>query len=767
MKNTKHKKSPAFVLGMSCTGLAAVRALSEAGDIQIFGFDCVADKPGLKTNTAECFVGPDVKDHPREFLAFLEKKRAVFSAKPVLIPTSDNFVEFLNDNEEYLRERYLFNTPSKDVLAQVVDKKGQYDLALAAGVPVPKTFYPRNQDDIDQIAREIQYPAFIKGLSTVYWRRHFATRKGIVVQDAPSLKEQLEYVMSLDGVEPIIQEIISGEDTDHYKICAYYGLDGEAKLSFTLQKIRQYPCHFGVGSCVESLWVPEVAELGHKFFKAIGYRGVGSIEFKKDRRDGIYKMIELNPRLWAQNGLAHRCGQNFPLTLYQDVTGEKVVPTDQFKEHVKWIAIKEDWASFRGYQDEGVYTWGTWIKSISTGKRCWSYFALKDPRPFLSDCGYGLAPFQKIFRFLAKDKQGSTVTETVKDTLRVVVIDRLDAFDGLEAQWNDCCESINDPNPFLRHGWLRSWWEGYGADKKLCILHILEDGKTLGFLPLMKYTTKVYGQQRRVVGFITNHWTRMNPIFAEKAEECAAACLAWLKKQKHLMIFSQMDVSKSQAQKFIEVLNNQEMPYVINEKNHSYISLKGSWEEYFASQSYNFRMDSRRKQRRLERKGSLKLIRSNGGVEAADLLKVEAIARASWQANERVNIIVSKEGKIFYETLVKKLGESHALDIAFLEVADKPVAYMIGLKRQGYYFAFDTAYDKGFHKLSPGVVMHNLLLEQLYNEGIHTFDFGYDAGYKKRWTEEIMAMKDVVVFPKGLYGLFLRSLESFKKGQSS
>ena len=53
---------------------------------------------------------------------------------------------------------------------------------------------------------------------------------------------------------------------------------------------------------MRSVHDPELVELGLRSFRAIGYRGVGSIEFKRDDRDGRLKMIELDLRLSISPG---------------------------------------------------------------------------------------------------------------------------------------------------------------------------------------------------------------------------------------------------------------------------------------------------------------------------------------------------------------------------------------------------------------------------------------------------------------------------------
>ena len=81
---------------------------------------------------------------------------------------------------------------------------------------------------------------------------------------------------------------------------------------YLTRKIRQFPVEFGIGTTMESFHDPLVKRIGLDFMENIGYRGIGSIELKLDDRTGKYMMIELNPRLWAQNIQATCAGVNFP-----------------------------------------------------------------------------------------------------------------------------------------------------------------------------------------------------------------------------------------------------------------------------------------------------------------------------------------------------------------------------------------------------------------------------------------------------------------------
>ena len=282
----------------------------------------------------------------------------------VLLPTSDVHTEFIHYNRDELSGVFKFVMPPRYIMEQLINKKGQYDLAKKFHVPVPETYFPRTEQELSDLAGRISYPVILKGLKTTLWRNQFGNQKVVHAGHKEELERAFREICKSGSLEPVIQEVIPGDDSKHFKICSYLNCKQEVMLAFTLQKIRQYPCDFGIGSAVVSRWDSQVAKLGLDFLRRIGYCGVGSIEFKMDWRDGQLKMIEINPRLWAQNGLADACGQNFPLIAYLDAIGGKVNPKRYFAEDVKWIAFHEDRASYLGYRRQGRMKTQDWLKSI-------------------------------------------------------------------------------------------------------------------------------------------------------------------------------------------------------------------------------------------------------------------------------------------------------------------------------------------------------------------------------------------------------------------
>lgn len=133
---------------------------------------------------------------------------------------------------------------------------------------------------------------------------------------------------------------------------------------------------------------PQVVELGWQFLRAIDFRGIGSLEFKRDDRDGALKLIELNPRLWQQNALATVSGINFPLLQYRDLTGEAPSPQVAFRVGVRWLDASSDFRSCWSYRQAGILSMRDWLASWR-GVRSFATFALDDPAPFLKANQWG------------------------------------------------------------------------------------------------------------------------------------------------------------------------------------------------------------------------------------------------------------------------------------------------------------------------------------------------------------------------------------------
>jgi predicted ATP-grasp superfamily ATP-dependent carboligase len=395
-------RATAIVLGMGGNGLGVVRSLGRCG-VPVVAMNPVNDA-AMKSKYCQSIICPDVEEEGERLLQFMLEQGRELDQPGILFPTGDAYVEFVSENRDPLSEHYRFALPRKETMRRLLNKRTQYMWAKELEIPLPRSYFPSSEEDLQQLVDEIEYPAIIKAASSVEWRRTFGVQKVILVGSKTELLESFERIAKL-GMEIVIQEVVLGEDDRCYKICSYLDNRSEAVLSFTLRKLRNYPCRFGVGSCVESCSMPEVADLGLKFLRGVNYVGIGSIEFKRDTRDGKLKMIELNSRLWWQNSLAEKCGLNFPYTMYCNLIGEEVEEKSSFRNGVKWVSMSSDYASFKEYRGRGELTTARWLQSLQ-GERVYEIFAWDDVSPYLHITKYGLGPLEKLIKKAARRIRG-------------------------------------------------------------------------------------------------------------------------------------------------------------------------------------------------------------------------------------------------------------------------------------------------------------------------------------------------------------------------
>jgi predicted ATP-grasp superfamily ATP-dependent carboligase len=178
----------------------------------------------------------------------------------------------------------------------------------------------------------------------------------------------------------IATEIVPGPElfSSYY---SYIDGDGEPLFHYTKRKLRQFPIGFGLGTYHRSDWDADVAEEGLRFFRSIGLRGLGCVEFKRDERDGRLKLIECNHRITAADALQRACGLELGRLVYERALGLPVTPPgEEFRSGVGlWFPV-EDTRAFLGYRRAGELTLGAWLRSLAAPVR-FPVASLTDPLP--------------------------------------------------------------------------------------------------------------------------------------------------------------------------------------------------------------------------------------------------------------------------------------------------------------------------------------------------------------------------------------------------
>src|SRR5688572_18026442 len=385
---------------MNETGLTAVRCLGREG-ISVKGFDIAAKRAGFRSRYCRAEVCPDPLHQPDDLVRFLNHQVRDGSQKVVLLPTSDLFFLFLSRHRAQLADKFLMSLPSEDVAESVVNKRRVYDLAAANDIPFPKSYFPGTYDEALAIKDSLRYPAFIKPYWGHEWRRHFGGRhKGFKVQAPDELLARFGEVLE-SGHSAVVQSYVTSADDNLFSLSLYVSRAGEVRGAFPRRQVRQYPPNSGTVSLAISERNAELVAEGARFCQSIGYRGIAGLEYKRDREDNQYKLLDFNPRLMLSDGLTAYCGINLPLMQYLDLTGQRPAPLGEHAQGVKWLESIADFRAFKEYHERGELGLKDWLKSIR-GARVFALFAWDDPLPFLVARKFGLS-YGRVLQYVIRD----------------------------------------------------------------------------------------------------------------------------------------------------------------------------------------------------------------------------------------------------------------------------------------------------------------------------------------------------------------------------
>jgi len=339
---------PAVVLDVSfVNGLEAIRSLAGAG-APVIAVDHRSGALGFRSRLAAHVLSPDPKDEGA-YVAFLaDLAERTFSEPAVAFPTHDAPLEVLARNAASLAA-YQLPGSGWDVLEPLQQKRHQYAIAEAAGIGVPLTFAVDSEDEARAAAAKLAYPAVVKPGDPIPFKQRFG--RPVLVCATP--EELIEAWRSAADCEPLLQEVIPGDDATLWTVGSYTDASGTPLGLFCGRKLVQMPRGFGTCRVGEARWREDVVEQALALLGALGYHGIAQTEFRLDARDGRFKLMEVNPRLWQWHGLARACGVDLPRIAYLDVLGRPQRPVRSGPEHDgrRWVVAA---AHLRASRQEGT-----------------------------------------------------------------------------------------------------------------------------------------------------------------------------------------------------------------------------------------------------------------------------------------------------------------------------------------------------------------------------------------------------------------------------
>jgi predicted ATP-grasp superfamily ATP-dependent carboligase len=297
----------------------------------------------------------------------------------VAIATDDEAAVLLAEFRTELAEWFLLPPVSPALPRSLASKRGLHEICERSGVAVPKACLPSSLDDVRTFADQATFPAVVKNGDPWARLRAPAVLSTTVVASAEDLLSLAARWPSRANV--ILQEYIPRADAEDWVFHGYFDGASNCIAGFTGVKLRSWPPHAGVTTYGCAVTNTSLAAKSSAFCKLLGYSGIVDLDWRFDRRDGRYKLLDFNPRLGAQFRLfENEAGIDVVRATHLDLTGRKVPPAPQVDGR-RLVVEHLDAPARLAYRRPDRCSWAA---PKARGKKALAWTAFDDPLPFLA-----------------------------------------------------------------------------------------------------------------------------------------------------------------------------------------------------------------------------------------------------------------------------------------------------------------------------------------------------------------------------------------------
>lgn len=244
-----------------------------------------------------------------------------------LIPVHFQTIELISQNINLFKHIKKL-IPNNEKLEESNDTYKLLKLAQKISVPIPKTYFIDNLEQIEKILPELEFPVIIKVKKE---ENILPPKRHIIVHKKENFIQSYKNLHSLQEF-PVIQKYIKGTGIGFF---ALYDKNSQIKALFCHERLREYPITGGPSTLCKSIYDEKLIEYGKKILDELKWQGVAMVEFKKEYSTNEYKLMEINPRFWGSLPLAIKSGVDFPYLLYKLINEENFDSIKNYEHGIK------------------------------------------------------------------------------------------------------------------------------------------------------------------------------------------------------------------------------------------------------------------------------------------------------------------------------------------------------------------------------------------------------------------------------------------------
>jgi D-aspartate ligase len=370
---------PAVVLGGGPTAVPVCRSLGRLG-VRVTALGSSIDPVRHSrycTEFVDLGMGEGVQERWLEWLTGRGEGLVVLAC-------NDEALELIAGHRQVLAEHgHRPLEADDDVVLRLLDKHTTYEAARAAGVPAPETILVVAGDDIASAAARLSFPVALKPRHSHRLARFAHVKLKVFLATDESELERHAHEIEQLRLDVLASEVIPGAEEAYHSYYTYIGADGAPVVEAGKHKLRQFPVGFGLATYHATEWDEETIELGRRFCTGVGVRGLACVEFKRDARDGVLKLIECNSRFTAGNEIVRHAGVDLAALAYSRAVGRPDPARGAYRPGLTMWHPVEDVRSLLERRAEGTMSVAQWGTSLLR-RQHFPLFDWDDPMPSLA-----------------------------------------------------------------------------------------------------------------------------------------------------------------------------------------------------------------------------------------------------------------------------------------------------------------------------------------------------------------------------------------------
>ncbi|MBI2368766.1 MAG: GNAT family N-acetyltransferase [Deltaproteobacteria bacterium] len=320
----------------------------------------------------------------------------------------------------------------------------------------------------------------------------------------------------------------------------------------------------------------------------------------------------------------------------------------------------------------------------------------------------------------------------------------LEGLQALRPGWRGLYRQLKRPNVFLSWTWLHTWWTHFAGARELVLATVERDGLLEGVAAFVRTPPTPTVE----LAWDPDLWDFADVLALPGREEAVSRTLAehlagWAGWQT--LVLHALPEDSPTGRLWSEWGNERGWKVtLVREEVTPYLPLPPTWEAYLAMLSSKDRHELRRKLRRAEAAGPLRL-------EVAT--RPEAVRPALetffdlFQRHRKAAFLVP-ERRAFFGALVDTFAPRKWVELALLWVGDQPAAGLFSFVHGGAALVYNSAYDPALAPFSPGLacfaryITHCQGLRRKELEFLRGDEpYKYDLGARDRWNYRLTVVR--------------------------